>query len=125
MEQRQQLTQLLDLPIITDELRSTYIKYVFRETDSKRLDLEIRNRLSEIRNGLQMLRQRIVNDTNLMFAYYDIARYQTDVKDAAIDWGVSEELLCYVLKERPVPITPEERHSLDVPHEVQRMREHR
>jgi len=70
-------------------------------------------------------RKRIVKvgKRRITHAYYDVARYQTDVLDAAIEWGVAKDILDFVLEHRRVPKTPEDRLILDVPKAVRKKRE--
>jgi hypothetical protein len=60
----------------------------------------------------------------LVNAYYDVARYQTDVTDATLQWGLKNDyLLQQILDFRPPPITPENRAKLRVPKVVRALRE--
>ena len=59
----------------------------------------------------------------MKLAYLDVARYQTDVIDAAIEWGVDDEALEFLIEIEPPPTSTEERLGLSVPAELRKLRE--
>lgn len=59
----------------------------------------------------------------IMIAYLDVARYQTDVIDAAIEWGVDDEVLEFLVEIAPPPKSTEGRLGLNVPAALKRLRE--
>lgn len=59
----------------------------------------------------------------IMIAYLDVARYQTDVIDAAIEWGVDDEVLEFLVEIAPPPKSTEERLGLNVPVVLKKLRE--
>ena len=60
---------------------------------------------------------------NIKLAWLDVARYQTDVWDAAVEWDVEEEVLSCLLRIKPPPVDVDERLRLEVPKELRRKRE--
>jgi hypothetical protein len=56
-------------------------------------------------------------------AWFDVARYQTDVMDAALTWDVDPETLQLIVECRPTPQTSDGRQALKVPQEVRKLRE--
>ena len=56
-------------------------------------------------------------------AWFDIARYQTDIGDAAAMWGVDYPTLKLIVDTCEPPTSVSGRHALDVPPVVRRMRE--
>jgi hypothetical protein len=118
------LLDLFDLfPTVEEDFRSLYIACVLKEIDNKTFDSNVKEFLAATKNRLQIIRQGIKADKNMAFAYYDVARYQTDITDAAIEWQVDERLLRLILTKRPPPENPEGRHLLPVPPEVVKIRE--
>jgi hypothetical protein len=81
------------------------------------------------RTYTEILRKHILNlkcvfkGKNLRLAYLDVARYHTDVIDAAIEWEIDEDVLYYVLELAPPPPTTEGRLSLEIPVELRKLRE--
>jgi hypothetical protein len=118
------LLDLFDIfPTLEADFNTLYISCVLKEIDNKTFDSVVKDFLASAKNRLQIIRQGIKSDKNMAFAYYDVARYQTDITDAAIEWQVDERLLRFILTKRPPPETPEGRHLLTVPHEVVKIRE--
>jgi hypothetical protein len=111
-------------PSLEKQIIDLFISYVLKETMSKEYEVKTKELCFDyIKNIILRIKQEYKNDKSLMNAYYDVARYQTDTKDAAILWSANEDLLCLMLKKRPPPETPLERHKLPVPNEVIKKRE--
>jgi len=108
---------------LESEFNSLYISCVLKEIDNKTFDVTVKDCIASVKNSIQIIRQGIKADKNMAFAYYDVARYQTDITDAAIEWQVDERLLRFILTRRPPPENPEGRHLLAVPPEVVKIRE--
>jgi len=112
-------------PNIEQDLMELYVAYVFKEASFRDFGRETRNLcidyirecMGDIKRGLMSERKK------LLAAYFDVARYQTDRIDAAIEWDVDVDVLGFLLKKRPPPENPEERRKLIVPDEVKIKRE--
>ena len=118
------LLDLFDLfPTLEEDFCSLYISCVLKEIDNKTFDSNVKEFLASTKNRIQIIKQGIKADKNMAYAYYDVARYQTDITDAAIEWQVDERLLRFILTKRPPPENPEGRHLLTVPSEVVKIRE--
>jgi len=133
-EQQQSLEQmgnesLIDLleafPTLEAELMELYSAYVLKEISSKDFEQQVKKLCAEhVRNCVVTIKQGIKADKSkrLINAYFDVARYQTDRIDAALEWNVDEDILGYMLKRRPPPTNPEDRLKLSVPIEVTKKR---
>lgn len=111
-------------PELEDDLMGLFSDYVLKEIPTKDFEHDTKRLcVNYVKNCIQTIKQGIKADNSLRVAYLDVARYQTDRIDAAIEWGCDADLLEIILKKRPVPQTPEERHSLIVPLEVTKKRE--
>ena len=111
-------------PTLDKQLIELFISFVLKEKISK--EFEARSKelcMDYIRALISKIKQEFKTDKSLLNAYYDVARYQTDVKDAIIQWEADEDLLRFILKKRPPPETPEERLKLTLPKEVVKKRE--
>lgn len=113
-------------PDLEDELIELYSAYVFKELSSKDFEQKVRKLCAEfVRHCVMTVKQgiKVDRDKRLVNAYFDVARYQTDRIDAAIEWNVDKDVLGFLLKKRPPPENPEERRRLPVPIEVTKKRE--
>ena len=121
-------TAVIDLlemfPSLENELMELFSAYALKEIPSKDFERETKKLCIEyIRKCIQTIKQGVKTDKSLFRAYFDVARYQTDRKDAAIEWGCDEDLLKFILKKRSPPKTPEARLKLLAPSEVTKKRE--
>jgi hypothetical protein len=109
-------------PSIEGELKGFITSFILREMKGAEFDSVVKAAcLSHIKRQTQAIKQG-VKDESLYNAYYDVARYLTDPKDAAAEWCVDEEILNFLLERRPPPQTTQERLSLIVPYEVTKRR---
>jgi len=134
-EQQQSLEQmgnesLIDLleafPSLETDLMELFSAYVLKEISSKEFEQQVKKLCAEhVRNCVVSIKQGIKSDKSkrLINAYFDVARYQTDRIDAAIEWNVDKDILGFILKRRPPPSKPEDRLKLSVPIEVTKKRE--
>lgn len=128
MNQQNLSNAVIDLlemfPDFENELLELFCGMVLNEIPSKDFERGAKDKcVVHVKNCIQDIRQNVRRKDVLMLAYYDVARYQTDVKDAAIEWGCDETLLKLIVKKRPPPQTPEERLNLSTPIEVVKRRE--
>lgn len=119
------IIDLLEMfPTLEKELMDIFCSYALKETTGREFEHDARLLcLGYVKNCIQTIKQETKKDKSLFRAYFDVARYQTDIKDAAIDWQSDETILNFMLKRRPPPATPGERRSLPVPLEVTKKRE--
>jgi len=110
---------------LDDKCMELFSNFVFGEITGKLFDQEIRQLyFDRIRYDILLIKKEIRSKhKNICNAYYDVARYQTDYVDAAIEWNIDKRVLELIIEKRPPPITPEERHALKVPDEVRKKRE--
>jgi hypothetical protein len=111
-------------PDMEDEILDLFISFVLNEISSRDFELKAKAKcVNYVKNCILDIRQGVKKKSTLLLAYFDVARYQTDVTDAAIEWDCDENLLKLILKKRPPPETPEERLTLPTPIEVIKRRE--
>jgi hypothetical protein len=113
-------------PPIETELLDLYIAHVFKELDSQQYELKVRRVCLEYVKRLAVTAKHGVKADKrgrLLNAYFDVARYQTDRIDAAIEWNVDKYVLGLLLERRPPPQDHEERRQLPVPKAVTKKRE--
>jgi len=109
-------------PTLENQIKDLFTSSLFREITATEFESKVKSCcLAHIKKQTQTIRKGVKKD-NLYKAYYDVARYQTDVKDAADEWGVDEEVLGFILAQRPPPTSPEQRRQLSVPSEVTKKR---
>lgn len=111
-------------PSLEDDLMDLFSALALKEITGK--DFERSAKLiciDYVKKCIQTIKQGVKTDKSLFRAYYDIARYQTDCKDASIEWESDEDLLRFILRKRPIPQTPQDRHALTAPIEVTKKRE--
>lgn len=100
-----------------------FTSFILQERTGKSFEQEIKQiYFDHIRNCIATIKQEAKNK-KLYYAYMDVARYQTDPLDAAIEWQVNINLLNILLERKPVPTTVEDRLALSVPQEVIKKRE--
>ena len=130
MEKTQQHEHLVDalfeileaFPTLENQIKDLFTSFLFGEITVTEFDGKVKTCcLAHIKKQTQIIRKGVKKD-NLYKAYYDVARYQTNVKDAADEWGVDEEVLGFILTQRPPPTSPEQRRQLSVPSEVTKKR---
>ena len=120
------LVELLEaFPDLENELIGLCSAYVFKELSCKDYEQKVRKLCAEfVRHCVMTVKQGVkVDKDRRLNAYFDVARYQTDRIDAAIEWNVDKDVLGFLLKKRPPPENPEERRRLPVPIEVTKKRE--
>lgn len=113
-------------PSLESEIMELFSAYVLKEISSKDFEQQVKKLCAEhVRECVVTIKQGIKADKSkrLINAYFDVARYQTDRIDAAIEWNVDEDILGFLLKRRPPPTNPEDRLKLSVPIEVSKKRE--
>ena len=110
----------------TESVSSSYVKFLLGDLTYRQL----RKILMELHEVAQKAVLDPLADVALetsavaaINAWYDVARYQTDPTDAALEWGVNEKMLRTMLTHRPAPSLPMDRHALTVPYAVKKARE--
>jgi len=110
-------------PKLEDPCVDLFSSLVLQEITGKIFEQKVKELyFDRIRKCISTIKQEARNK-NLYHAYMDVARYQTDALDAAIEWQVNINLLNILLERKPVPTTVEDRLALFVPQEVVKKRE--
>jgi len=124
-EQTNAIFELLEaFPDLETQLFDLFGAYVFGEITGTEYERRTRKIcVDRVMTCILTVKQGVKSSTDLINAYFDVARYQTDVLDAAIEWGVDKELLELVLRKKAPSKTPEDRLQLIVPSEVVKRRE--
>jgi len=125
-EQADAIIELLEaFPDKEDRLLDIFISFIRGEITSTEYERKTRRVcVDQIMKYILTIKQGGKADyANLINAYFDVARYQTDTIDASIEWGVDRVVLQCMLTRLPVPKTPDERLCLTVPQEVVKRRE--
>jgi hypothetical protein len=113
-------------PALEIELLDLYVALVFKEIDLRQYEIEVRRLCMKYITQLVVVAKHGVKadkKRRLVNAYFDVARYQTDRIDAAIEWDVDKYILGLLLERRPPPQDYEERKRLPVPSAVIKKRE--
>lgn len=124
----EQITTLFDLldsfPKVEDQLMEIFSASLFKEITRAEYGRRTTHLCMDfVKDCILTIKQGVKTDESLTNAYFDVARYQTDIVDAAIEWDTDVRLLGLLLRKRPPPKTPEERLCLMVPIDVTKKRE--
>jgi hypothetical protein len=123
----QALVELLEaFPDLEGSILESYTAYMLKEAAGRDFELDVRRMCTDhVKNLVLAVKHAVMADKtrSMACAYYDVARYQTDIRDAADFWQVDFDVLRLVLRKRPPPSSPEDRWKLAVPAEVVKKRE--
>lgn len=97
-------------------------KLIMKEISSRTFKKQIKQAVTAtLKDDIKAITEK--DFTTLYHAWYDVARYQTDIFDAANTWAVDCSTLNYLIFNYPIPTTIEERLKLSTPPEVKKIRE--
>lgn len=124
-EQTDAIIELLEaFPDQEDQLLDLFISYIFGRLPGAEYERKTRKIcVEQVMKCILVIKQGAKSYTQLLNAYYDVARYQTDVIDAAIEWGVDSKVLEIVVAKSSLPLSVEDRLRLQVPSDVTKLRE--
>ena len=124
-EQTAAIIELLEaFPEQEDQLLSLFISYIFGDVPGAEYERKTRKIcVEQVMKYISVIKQGAKSYTRMLNAYYDVARYQTNVIDAAIDWEVDPKVLELIVAKLPPPKATEDRLRLKVPNDVTKLRE--
>lgn len=118
------LTLLKICPDSRLDLEELISAFILKEISSKQFDAGIRDLcLDIIKECAHKIKKSLKADRRVLNAYYDVARYQTDLVDACIEWECDRDILTILLQHRKPTALPNERLKLPVPQAVVDLRE--
>jgi hypothetical protein len=110
-------------PLLKNEMSSQISDFALKKMLANTFELNARRLYAQHIKVQTGLIKNAFKGKSIKLAYLDVARYQTDVRDAAIEWDVDEEALVFLLELKPPPTTTEERLGLEIPDELRKKRE--
>jgi len=110
-------------PLLKDDMKECIGDYAMKKTIAYHFEQNARRMYTtHIKEDIARIKE-MYKGKGIRLAYLDVARYQTDVRDASIAWGVDEDVLGQLLKMKPPPGEPKDRLKLEIPDELRKKRE--
>lgn len=110
-------------PSVKEDMSSYIGEYALKNTTVLIFERLVKKKYTQlVKENLTYIKDTLKGKA-IHLAYLDVARYQTDVIDSAIQWGVDDEVLEFLLDIKPPPTSTEDRLNLEVPAELKKLRE--